>query len=96
MEKETLEELIIKWGQSGLLDGLSKMNDDNPILKVIECNHSMTINGNPTLEEFTDNMLDEIYTIGKKDEYLYTLILSQATKVCENIYKQYVERDGKN
>lgn len=37
MEKETLEELIIKWGQSGLLDGLSKMNDDNPILKVIEC-----------------------------------------------------------
>lgn len=55
----------------------------------------MTINGNPTLEEFTDNMLDEIYMIGKKDEYLYTLTQSQATKVCENIYKQYVERYSK-
>lgn len=95
MKKETLEELIIKWEQSRLLDGLAKMNDDNQILKLIESNHSMTINGNPTLEEFTDNMLDAIYMIGKKDEYLYTLTLSQATKVCENIYKQYVERDIK-
>ena len=35
------------------------------------------------------------YMIGKKDEYLYTLTQSQATKVCENIYKQYVERYSK-
>ena len=36
MKKDRKEEIIKKWEESGLLDGLTEMDKDHPMLKVIE------------------------------------------------------------
>ena len=36
MENKRKEEIIKKWEESGLLDGLTEMDKDHPMMKVIE------------------------------------------------------------
>jgi hypothetical protein len=61
MENKRKEEIIKKWEESGLLDGLTEMDKDHPMLKVIE---SVCVScGKPVkdFDEESNNCCDECW-----------------------------------
>jgi uncharacterized protein YjgD (DUF1641 family) len=73
MEKTTKDELIKKWEDSGILDGLTKMDENSKIVKLFEPNLTQKIfektipNDDKKIELTTDellNLLKEAYRNG--------------------------------
>ena len=52
MEKENKEELIKKWGESGVLDGLTEMDKESSLLKLYEPSKEQKINEISDIEEY--------------------------------------------
>ena len=50
MENKQKEEIIKKWEESGLLDGLTEMDKDHSMLKVIESTGKQRINELPDVK----------------------------------------------
>jgi hypothetical protein len=57
MENKEREEITKKWEESGILDGLTEMDEDHPMLKVIESIEKQRIN------ELLDVKNNEKYSI---------------------------------
>ena len=57
MENKRKEEIIKKWEESGLLDGLTEMDKDHPMLKVIsiESIGKQVINELPDVKPMNDS-----------------------------------------
>ena len=55
MENKRKEEIIKKWEESGLLDGLTEMDKDHPMLKVIESIEKQRINELPDVKPMDDS-----------------------------------------
>ena len=55
MENKRKEEIIKKWEESGLLDGLTEMDKDHPMLKVIESIGKQGINELPDVKPMGDS-----------------------------------------
>ena len=55
MENKRKEEIIKKWEESGLLDGLTEMDKDHPMLKVIESIKEQRINELPDVKPMDDS-----------------------------------------
>lgn len=54
MENKRKEEIIKKWEESGILDGLTEMDKDHPMLKVIELIKEQRINELPDVKPMDD------------------------------------------
>ena len=52
MKKERKEDLIKKWDESGLLNGLTKMDKESPLLKLYELIKEQKINEIPDIKEY--------------------------------------------
>ena len=52
MEKEKKEELVKKWDESGLLNGLTEMDKESPLLKLYEPIKEQKINEIPDIKEY--------------------------------------------
>ena len=55
MENKRNEEIIKKWEESGLLDELTEMDKDHPMLKVIESIGKQGINELPDVKPMNDS-----------------------------------------
>jgi hypothetical protein len=55
MENKRKEEIIKKWEESGLLDGLTEMDKDHPMLKIIESIKEQGINELPDVKPMDDS-----------------------------------------
>ena len=55
MENKRKEEIIKKWEESGLLDELTEMDKDHPMLKVIESIRKQGINELPDVKPMNDS-----------------------------------------
>ncbi len=54
MKEKLKEKIIKKWEESGFLDGLSEMDKEHPILRVIELNGKKYINEFPNVKSMAD------------------------------------------
>ena len=52
MENKRKEEIIKKWEESGLLDGLTEMDKESPLLKLYESTKGQKINEISDIEEY--------------------------------------------
>ena len=52
MKKERKEELVKKWDESGLLNGLTEMDKESPLLKLYETIKEQKINEIPEIKEY--------------------------------------------
>ena len=55
MENKRKEEIMKKWEESGLLDELTEMDKDHPMLKVIESIGRQGINELPDVKPMNDS-----------------------------------------
>jgi hypothetical protein len=55
MENKRKEEIIKKWEESGLLDGLTEMDKDHPMLKIMELIGKREINELPDVKPMDDS-----------------------------------------
>jgi hypothetical protein len=55
MENKLKEEIIKKWEESGLLDGLTEMDKDHPMLKVMELIGKRGVNEIPDIKPMDDS-----------------------------------------
>jgi hypothetical protein len=55
MENKRKEEIIKKWEESGLLDGLTEMDKDHPMLKVMGLIGKREINELPDIKPMDDS-----------------------------------------
>ena len=61
------KEIIKKWEESGLLDGLTEMDKDHPMLKVLEANGKQGINELPDVKPMMEkNKQEELDNTDKK------------------------------
>ena len=54
MSLKMSKEIIKKWEENGLLNGLTKMDDNSPILKVFQTINEQKINELPTVGDYED------------------------------------------
>lgn len=59
MENKQRKEIIKKWEESGLLDGLTEMDKDHPMLKVLEANGKQGINELPDVKPMMEKNKQE-------------------------------------
>ena len=55
MENKRKEEIIKKWEESGLLDGLTEMDKDHPMVKVMKLIGKQGINELPDVKPMDDS-----------------------------------------